>query len=90
MHFQPLGTVFYNNSILKNILELMSLRHEVRCHVFETYISFLELLCTKLEVKVFLNNMNMLCLEPKKEEKKFREEEMLKKDESYIGERVMV
>jgi hypothetical protein len=90
MHFHPLGTVSYNNSILKNILELMSLRHEVWCHGFETYISFLELLCTKLEVKLFLNNMNMLCLEPKKEEKKFIEGEGLKKDESYIGERMMV
>jgi hypothetical protein len=34
--------------------------------------------------------MNMLCLEPKKEEKKFIEGEGLKKDESYIGERMMV
>lgn len=57
----------------------------------EIYISFLELLCAELKVKLFLNNINtMLCLEPKKEEKKFREEERLKKDESYIGERMRV
>jgi hypothetical protein len=56
----------------------------------DIYISFLELLCAELEVKLFLNNINMLCLEPKKEEKKFREEERLKKDESYIWERMRV
>ena len=56
----------------------------------DIYISFLELLCAELEVKLFLNNIIMLCLEPKKEEKKFREEERLKKDESYIGERMRV